>query len=72
MKADALAKLALRVLDTQAEYFRSRNAGILRQSKALESALRKACVETIEECKKTGLFDGMPPDAQPTGEADPF
>jgi hypothetical protein len=41
-QAEALARLALQVLDTQQEYFRSRATEKLHESKALEKRLRDA------------------------------
>ena len=42
-----LAKLALKVLEKQKEYFGSRDRNVLIQSKALEGQLRKACESLV-------------------------
>lgn len=41
--ANELAKLTLEVLDTQKEYFKSRNPVILSKCYGLEKKLRKTC-----------------------------
>lgn len=45
--AEDLAKLVLQTLDTQQEYFRTKNQDRLREAKALERKLRKAADEVL-------------------------
>lgn len=53
--AHALAKLALLVLDTQGEFFRTR--ATLLKAKALERKLRKECDSILAE-PEPNLFSG--------------
>lgn len=55
MTAADLARLAIRVLDKQQEYFRTRNGTTLRESKDLERRLREACTAVLNP-PKADLF----------------
>ena len=55
--AHALAKLALLVLDTQGEYFRTRDRATLLKAKALERKLRVECESILAE-PEPNLFSG--------------
>jgi len=49
MTAQGLAALALKVLDSQQNYFRSRTPAALTRAKALESELRRAANDTLSD-----------------------
>lgn len=66
MTIDGLAKLVIKTLDAQQTYFRTRNTADLRNSKGLESALRKASNQIIEAADGDKEYDQLPPDARPT------
>lgn len=56
--AEALARLALQVLDTQQEYFRTRSTDKLRESKSLERRLREAATAVLNPRQAQPLMFG--------------
>lgn len=56
--AEDLARLALQVLDTQQEYFRTRATDKLRESKALERRLRQAATAVLHPRQTQPLMFG--------------
>ncbi len=69
MEAKALAREALRVLDLQKRYFRTRSTSDLRICKAAEGQFRKHCEEALGPPEPT-LFDPAQPEQDEENRGD--